>query len=310
MDPNASNLPGTDRDKADWTEVLQGAPPWLGSLVIHMMLLIFLGLMVATFREKKPDEAIQATVYGEQIGEQLLEDNSQGLVADTLDPTVEKSVFSPTDLPPVADPFAAPPALANLPLSAGGRFAASPRAIDAPIGLALTGRERGKKIALLRGYGGNETTQASVQRALEWLKRNQRASGFWTLNGPFPDGGETENRVAATAMALLAFQGDGYTPLANADSEHDYRPTLKKAWDALLKLQTTDGQFVEPSAPQYHMLYTHAQATIALCELYGMTQDSTYRSAAQKAVQFCVKSQDPAGGGWRYFPGSDSDTSV
>src|SRR5262245_61695217 len=104
MDPNASNLPGTDRDKADSTDVLQGATPWTGRLVIHVVILSFLGLMVATLREKKSEEAIQATVYGEQIGEQLLEDNSQGLAAETLDPTVEKSVFSPTDLPPVADP--------------------------------------------------------------------------------------------------------------------------------------------------------------------------------------------------------------
>ena len=41
-----------------------------------------------------------------------------------------------------------------------------------------------------------------------------------------------------------------------------------------------------------------------------MTHDSVYRSAAERAVSFCVKSQDSTGGGWRYNPNNDSDTSV
>jgi hypothetical protein len=52
-----------------------------------------------------------------------------------------------------------------------------------------------------------------------------------------------------------------------------------------------------------------AICTIALCELYGMTQDSQYREPAQRAIDYCVKIQSKEGG-WRYFPGSDSDLSV
>jgi hypothetical protein len=294
-------------DGDHWTEALQEAPPWLGSLVIHMLVLIIMGLMVVTLNQKK-DVPIQA-IYGdtEKPGEQLLEDNREGLSTDTPDPTVDKTMFSPTNLPPVADPLAAPPLATEF--SPHGLFAGSTNAIDAPIGLALSGRERGMKKALLGRYGGNATTEEAVHRALDWLKRNQRANGYWSLNSPYSDGGEAENKTCATALALLAFQGAGYTHQTNGDYKYDYKQVVKKGWDALLKLQSADGQFVVENAPFYHQMYSHAQATIALCELYGMTHDPVYRSAAERAVKFCVKSQDSAGG-WRYSPNTDSDTSV
>jgi hypothetical protein len=300
--------PQITSDEDHWTEALQDAPPWLGSLVLHMLVLIIMGLMVVSLNNKK-ETPIQA-VYSDtdQPGEQLLEDNREGLATDTPDPTIDKTEFSPTNLPPVADPLAAPPLATDL-TSQHGLFASSSKAIDAPIGLALTGRERGMKKALLGRYGGNATTEEAVHGALEWLKRNQRANGYWTLNGPYSDPGEAENKTSATAMALLAFQGAGYTHLFNGDYKYDYKQVVKKGWDALLKMQTSAGQFVIENSPVYHQLYSHAQATIALCELYGMTHDSSYRGAAERAVKFCVKMQDGAGG-WRYNPGSDSDTSV
>src|SRR5262249_41354689 len=148
------------------------------------------------------------------------------------------------------------------------------------------------KGALLGKYGGTKSTEDAVHLALEWLKRNQRSNGSWTLNGPYPDGGEAENHVAATAMALLAFQGAGNTHLYNADSKYDYKSVVQRGWTALLKMQSSEGEFTEANIPPYHTLYSHAQATIAVCELYGMTHDSSYRTPAEKAIQFCVKYQD------------------
>jgi hypothetical protein len=295
-------------DGGHWSDALQDAPPWLGSLVIHMMVLIFMGLMVVSL-QKKTEVPIQA-IYGdtEKPGDQLLEDNREGLSTDKPDPTVDKTIFSPSNLPPVADPLAAPPLATEF--SPNGLFAGSTKAIDAPIGLALSGRERGMRKSLLGRYGGNATTESAVHGALEWLKRNQRANGYWTLNGPYSDPGEAENKTSATALALLAFQGAGNTHLFNGDYKYDYKPIVKKGWEALLKQQSTDGQFLVENSPYYHQMYSHAQATIALCELYGMTHDSIYRGPAERAVKFCIKSQDPTGGGWRYTPNTDSDTSV
>ena len=53
---------------------------------------------------------------------------------------------------------------------------------------ALEGREPGMKEALLAAYGGTPGTEAAVELALQWFKRNQRRNGFcrrtqWRLHG-------------------------------------------------------------------------------------------------------------------------------
>jgi hypothetical protein len=171
--------------------------------------------------------------------------------------------------------------------------------------LALSGREKGMKKALSRIYGGNATTQDAVNRALAWCKRNQRADGAWSLKGPYADGAYDEDQPAATALMLLAFQGDGHTHQAG-----EYQAVVRKGWKALLRMQSPQGQFLGNGVPSQHQLYAHAQCTIALCELYGMTGDSAFRLPAERAIDFCVKAQDRELGGWRYTPGIDSDLSV
>ena len=56
-------------------------------------------------------------------------------------------------------------------------------------------------------------------------------------------------------------------------------------------------------------MYAHGQATIVLCEAFLMTGDEQLREPAQRAVNFIVQAQHPAGG-WRYRPGEAGDTSV
>jgi len=126
---------------------------------------------------------------------------------------------------------------------------------------------------------------------------------MWSLSGPYSDHAMADNPKAATAMALLAFQGAGITP-----NKGKYASAVQKAWNALLQTQGRDGSFGGTTPPR-QSLYTHAQCTIALCEIYGMTQDSRFFEPAQRAVAYCVASQDKSGGGWRY-DFNDSDTSV
>jgi hypothetical protein len=104
-------------------------------------------------------------------------------------------------------------------------------------------------------------------------------------------------------MALLAFQGFGDTP-----ERGEYKKTVAKGWKALLAMQDRDGNFVKDGGFNQR-LYAQAQATIAICELYGMTKESKYAAPAELAIQFALKAQAPEGG-WRYQPGVDSDTSV
>ena len=137
---------------------------------------------------------------------------------------------------------------------------------------------------------------------LAFLQRQQRQDGSWSLNGPYSGGAYNENVEAATAMALLAFQARN-----NTHQNGKFQKQVKGGIDYLLKVQGPDGNFYTGNRQDW--LYTHAQCTIVICELYGMTKDSHLRLPAEKAVKFCVEAQD-ALGGWRYRPRMDSDTSV
>jgi hypothetical protein len=165
-------------------------------------------------------------------------------------------------------------------------------------------REMKRRGTLLTTYGGNTTTELAVVGGLDWLKKYQLPNGSWSLEGPYKSGGAQENRVAATAMALLAFQGHGSTHLSGP-----YKEQVAGGWNFLLKLQDESGGFTRRDVPLHHTLYSQAQVSIGICELYGMTKDARLRAPAQKAIDYAVKYQDREGG-WRYAPGQDSDISV
>ncbi|MEZ6109550.1 MAG: prenyltransferase/squalene oxidase repeat-containing protein [Pirellulaceae bacterium] len=276
-------------------QAVKSAPPWLVSLVIHMVLLIVLGVLYLPNMFKRNIEL--TVIYAETEGEQLIDDTLEMASLETMD--ITDPVLS-EDFTPVEDPFAAPPEIAELVLDA---TSASSDIAAPSIGLALTGREPGMKKALLGAYGGTATTEAAVKAGLEWLKKNQLQDGMWSLTGPYSSASTVENREAATAMALLAFQGAGHTHKAG-----EYKSVVAKGWQALLKSQDKDGNFFREGL-HHHRLYTQAQCTIALCELYGMTKDEKYQKPAQLALDYCIKAQSPLGG-WRYEPRQDSDTSV
>jgi hypothetical protein len=121
--------------------------------------------------------------------------------------------------------------------------------------------------------------------------------------GPYKDGARDDNRASATAMALLAFQGNGDTHRSGK-----YKDVVDKGWKWLLRQQDSEGCFVRENIYNAHM-YTQAQCTIAICELYGMTKDESFRLPAQRALDYCQDAQ-ASEGGWRYAPRQDSDLSV
>ena len=273
---------------------IRSAPAWLVSLVVHTMLIIFLALMYITTEVPK-SIGLDAT-FAETLGEQIDDDTFQ---TPSLDRLADEDPVLALDKLRADDPFARPPDIE--PRLDGFLLADT---LTAPsIGLALTGRERGMKEALLAKYGGTATTEAAVGRALEWLKRNQRRDGTWSLKGPYSSGAFDENKTAATAMALLAFQGAGHTHETGL-----YKEQVSSGWRALLKMQDQDGNFYQGS-DDGQRLYSQAQATIAVCEIYGMTKSSMFKAPAQRAIDYAVRIQAQEGG-WRYRPGVDSDTSV
>ncbi|MGD9722621.1 MAG: prenyltransferase/squalene oxidase repeat-containing protein [Pirellulales bacterium] len=289
----------------DLRDILRNAPAWLVSTVFHMVLLIVLGLLAVGSRVRNDDLDVEGG-YADDLGAQL--ENADDLATSSeIQDITDQPQAAPVDLPPVEDPLVTPPAIENLELTpALGDIEPSGSAVPgADIALALSGRQRGSREGLLHKYGGTKGTESAVELGLAWLAVQQRDDGSWSLRGPYPDGGRGENTAAATAMALLAFQGHGDTHRGGK-----YMKVVASGWNALLKMQKKDGSFMGQMTEPLQQLYTHGQCTIAVCEAYGMTYDSLFRSPAERAVAYAVSAQDPEKGGWRYEPRRDSDTSV
>jgi hypothetical protein len=271
--------------------------PMLISAVVHMLFIIILGLLAAGSGIDRSIVTINAT-YAEDLGEQLLDPTQ----TDTVIAPAEDLAAMAESLPVVSDPFAEAPNLTIDSLfggTAGGGTSANPS-----LPIALAGREHGMKSMLLGKYGGSMKSEQAVTLGLEWLAKQQLKTGSWSLKGKYSGGATFENNEAATAMALLAFQGAG-----NTHQTGKYKANVAAGLKALLRSQDRDGNFYR-GGQRDESLYTQAQCTIVLCELYAMSKDSGIRNNAISAVQYCIDAQDQELGGWRYTPRNDSDTSV
>ncbi len=150
-------------------------------------------------------------------------------------------------------------------------------------------------------------SEETIERGLVFLARQQHLNGSWSLQG-FPEEATLVSDTAATALALLAFQGAGYN-----HREAAYKDVVAGGLAYLIAHQQTNGDLFEPledASNRSVWLYSHAIATIVLCEAYGMTQDPVLREPAQRGMDFIVAAQQTERGGWRYAPGVGADTSV
>lgn len=301
----ALRTPQSDSDDEDdplppllsLSDLVLEAPPWLFSAALHMLVVIILGLIFIV-PQRRDDLTLRFDYYDSEAPD--LSGEEFDLPLDMADAQLDEA-FDPQPMPEIADPVALSPTAMETPL-----LARSVPVTSEPIRMALSGRERGMQQALLDAYGGTSGTQRAVREALRWLERNQGKHGMWSLRGPYSYGANNENSEAATAMALIAFQGAGYTP--QGDKKEPFTEVVSRAWASLLSKQNSDGNFFQ-SGQGTSQLYTQALCSIALCELYGMTRDDAYREPGQQAIDYLVSVQAPQGG-WKYFPGTGSDLSV
>lgn len=278
------------------TEALDRAPAWLISLIFHLILMIGLGLCLIVPPDKNP--FFVELQFASQTGEQL-EEITIDMAPDVEQPATEQ-IIAELELPVETEALAASIKVPEIP-----EPIISQREITAPsLGLALDGRDPASRRSLLKAYGGTALTEAAVLNGLHWLRRNQKKDGGWSLTGPYMDGIQDENRESATALTLLAFQGAGHTNKTGA-----FRAQVRRGTHFLLKHLQDDGNCYSGKL-RNHSLYTQAQATMAISELFAMTNDENLREPAQRAVDFCVRAQSNQGG-WRYQAGGhDADTSV
>ena len=166
-------------------------------------------------------------------------------------------------------------------------------------------RAQGKKDA--GGGGAEPQTEDAIELGLSYLARQQASNGSWSLRGT----GEPvalSSDTAATALSTLAFLGAGYH-----HRDFKFKETVRSGLDFLIKNQRPNGDLFIPLDDESNRsvrLYSHAIATMALCEAYLCTNDENLKAPAQKAIDFIVASQHKEQGGWRYTPGVSSDTSV
>jgi len=165
-----------------------------------------------------------------------------------------------------------------------------------------SGPARGAQNAVLENEITPELDRA-VTRGLEWLAQQQAPDGSFGE-------GRYDRNVAVTALACLAFMGDGHT----ADRGR-YAPVVRRGLEFILSQSAENGLLAAEAANG--PMYGHGFAALFLGEIYGMTAggsdtrlaERTYE-ALVKAVRLIERSQNDEGG-WRYNPVPyDADVSV
>jgi hypothetical protein len=328
--PRAATTIPARRRASDW---LRDLPAWLASFIFHVVAMILLGLLTlddpnqhnreilltATLGnpgleggEKKPDENPDAVVIEDPGKEQAEEPKPTTPEEPPPAPTEEpvEQVAEREELPSLDDPNAQ-----ELP-----RFEEVKSALQNATGNRMfEGRDPRVRTQVVLAEGGSKYTEAAVAQGLRWISRHQAEDGHWSLQhfdrhgdcfGRCEGQGHGAQNVGATGLALLPFLGAGQTHTRGI-----YQNTVARGARWLIAQQKSNGSLIRRDSAT---MYEHGIASIALCELYALTQDPSLEKPAQKAIDFIVwaqhKSRDPDSeggtGGWRYKPGEPGDTSV
>ncbi len=142
-------------------------------------------------------------------------------------------------------------------------------------------RSPGQRGKALSAFGGSQAGEATVMRALRWLKSKQLENGAWPGQA-----------TAMTGMALLSFLAHGETPSPDCE---EFGPTVEKGIRYLVDTQEANGLFKFRDGSNY----AHPIAAYALCEAYTLTKVPMLKIAAEKALKHIVDGQHPSGG-WDY----------
>ena len=322
------------RDQTALERAANDAPMWLVSLFLHVILIIILAFLVVNVEMKDLFQIVSEPGFSDEV-----------VLDDVFDPdaafeTVEDANFETTDMPEVeSDVVADVPDVSSFTEETAAPLTLTETALaldSAPVGEVenllgslngddLSGRGENKAAALATG-GGTEGSEKSVALALAWLAEHQLPDGSWsydlrnclTCGGKCKDSGTigitrdgSDNaRIAATAMGVLPFLAAGNTPTTGK-----YKRVVARGISYLINNGSSNENGLDFRDKSGRM-YSHAIATIAVCETYAMltprerTRNPELRYAAQEATRFIEYAQ-ANDGGWRYQPRElIGDTSV
>jgi hypothetical protein len=303
---------------------LAWAPTWGASLLIHGVLTIVMAVLILVGSSNwgskiaiettlpKLDQDVTSLVEADVSGDPFTRNQSDSPPSFSMDPVTDSTALNQPELSlgakfgdAINEGAALDPATTRI--GSKDRTAAL-AALVAP----FSGRQLAMKARLVRREGGTVASERAVSLGLDWIARHQRADGGWSLNyhqqcrgSGCPPQSVEDSDTAATGLALLPMLGAGHAH--NAPGL--YQKTVRGGIDWLVMRQKPDGDLFVGGAPNTHM-YSHAIATIALCEAYGLTRDASLKEPASRAIRFIVNAQNPVDGGWRYQPRQSGDTSV
>jgi len=151
------------------------------------------------------------------------------------------------------------------------------------------------------GSSGARTAAAKTIRGCQaFLASTQAEDGRWDCDA---HGGSKRYDPGVTGLAVLAFLADGPTALTGP-----YKGNIEKGIGFLLSGTSDDG-YLCSRAPM-HFIYSHAIATIALCEFAILSgKVSEHRKTLTGARDALLKHQT-RGSGWGYGHDEKPDTSV
>ncbi|RME03001.1 MAG: hypothetical protein D6805_08070 [Planctomycetota bacterium] len=321
---------GMDQDTK--SKIIMGSS-WGISFVVHLILILILTLIyLAKPVKKKPPKVIsRPPIKQQELNEELPLAMEQTPPVDSpkqvKQPVKQLTPTETKNQTPKGDPNN----MANKNLD-------SNRTMDAigPAGGAAGAYGSRHGTGKYANHGGSAGSESAVQAALRWLRRHQAPDGHWTsydytrycspkrvkcknIKKVHPE--EASNPylkdyavygmgmegydVGVTALALLAFLGNGHTTKTGT-----FKKVVLKGIEWLKDVQVNDpsskwhgsiGYIMKNGEKVKHpeWIYNHAIATMALADAYAQDKDFTLKEYAQRAVDFAVKCQNP-GQGWRY----------
>lgn len=295
----ASELPPT----LTWIERLKrdirtGGLGLLGSLVLHTIALVILGLIwfqVSTSGDGDP-LAVSWGPAGSARG---------GKSGRKLTP-----VAIPLNLGPSPNTIDTSPAAKSNTGTSDGQGAGKGQGTSVGDGVGVSpvdvrnslGSRNPRMRGSVEGAAAGTDADNAIKMGLLWLSRQQENDGHWELHQGYPDHGFSTIRTdtGATALALLAFLGHGDTH-QNGEFSKNVDKGLK--WlRAIQDPKTGDLHDLRNEEGRNGAFYAHAMATIVLCESLALTQDKELEAPAKHAVEYLLSSQHPENGGWKYRP--------
>ena len=308
--------------------------PWVMiAFLLHVVVIAIASIMY--YAHDKSEEADTPTEISMTAPQSVIEEIKPPDIVDREEvPKLKDQDIPPSDLQvfnedAVEDPEQGDPTdpnsqmteLTNLPsgdttggsaigVSGPGHFGIAPSAKG---GMRVGGNKYGSRFGSGKGPGGaGGRVNESITAGLEWLRKHQDEDGRWDCANfmkhdkegePCGGPGNPVNDVGVTGLALLAFLGEGNTLKLGT-----YRHQVRKGVKWLLEQQNENGLIGSNASQAF--AYSHAIATVALCEAYGLSEHRPYKPFAQNAINYITNARNPYGV-WRYQPREvDGDTSI